>query len=243
MQSFNPRLHSTWNGLLKLRGNFIALASNEKNVPLWRKELTLLEEPAGENFLQNASMEEDIARLQKNRDLHQHAEYSNRTGNTSVEEETEAFLSSGAKEEVDDGINVGIETLNLLEWPKVCVQVSEFASTPMAVALARAGSLPIGKTLAESEELQAQTAAAQLLSSPLDFSDIADLRGFIEDAQSGNVCQLEELCQVRKTLAAVSRLHHQVIGQFRNGDLMSNQEGDQGFFRLSVDEPIAKDNV
>lgn len=152
----------------------------------------------------------------------------NYTGNTLVEEKPEPFRNSGVKEEVDDGINVETETLSLLEWPKVCIQVSEFASTPMAVALARAGSLPIGRTVAESEEFQAQTTAAQSLSSPLDFSDIADLRSFIEDAQAGNVCQLEDLCQVRKTLAAVRRLHQQVIGQFSKGDLVINQKGDQG---------------
>ena len=87
----------------------------------------------------------------------------------------------------------------------------------MAVALAREGSLPIGRTVAESEKLQAQTAAAELLSSPLDFSDIADVRSFIEDAQSGNVCQLEDLCQVRKTLAAVRRLHSQVFDPSSHG--------------------------
>lgn len=131
-------------------------------------------------------------------------------------EGSDEILSFGVSEEIDNGNNVEIETLNLLEWPKVCIQVSQFASTPMAVALAREGSLPIGRTVAESEELQEQTAAAQLLSSPLDFSDIADLCSFIEDAQSGNVCQLEDLCQVRKTLAAVRRLHSQVFDQTSN---------------------------
>jgi len=48
-------------------------------VPLWRKELTSLEDPAGENLLQNASMEEDIARLQKKRELEKRMErYNNR---------------------------------------------------------------------------------------------------------------------------------------------------------------------
>ena len=56
-------------------------------MPLWRKELTSLEDPAGENaalkddFLQNASLEEDIARLQKKRDLEKRIENFNRTGN------------------------------------------------------------------------------------------------------------------------------------------------------------------
>lgn len=48
-------------------------------MPLWRKELTSLEDPAGENLLQNASMEEDIARLQKKRELEKRMErYNNR---------------------------------------------------------------------------------------------------------------------------------------------------------------------
>jgi hypothetical protein len=132
-------------------------------------------------------------------------------------EDSDEVLGFGVSEEAGDGNNVEIETLDLLEWPKVCIQVSEFASTPMAVALAREGSLPIGRTVAESEKLQAQTAAAELLSSPLDFSDIADVRSFIEDAQSGNVCQLEDLCQVRKTLAAVRRLHSQVFDPSSHG--------------------------
>ncbi|KAG0626815.1 hypothetical protein M758_2G153700 [Ceratodon purpureus] len=135
-----------------------------------------------------------------------------RADTTSISyEDNDEILSFGVNKEVDNGNNVEIETLNLLEWPKVCVQVSEFASTLMAIALALEGSLPIGRTVAESEELQAQTAAAGLLPSPLDFSDIVDLRNFIEDAQSGNVCQLDDLCQVRKTLAAVRRLHSQVL--------------------------------
>lgn len=63
--------------------------SSDKNVPLWRKELTSLEDSAGENsdfkddFLQNSSLEEDIARFQKKRDLEKRIENFNRTGNAS----------------------------------------------------------------------------------------------------------------------------------------------------------------
>lgn len=74
------------------RGNVTASAldeSSDKNVPLWRKELTSLEDSAGENsdfkddFLQNSSLEEDIARFQKKRDLEKRIENFNRTGNAS----------------------------------------------------------------------------------------------------------------------------------------------------------------
>lgn len=150
------------------------------------------------------------------------------TANVSYEVSNESFLSDDVKADIDDGNNVETETLKLLEWPRVCIQVSEFASTPMAVAVARKGDLPIGRTVVESEELQAQTVAAQLLSSPLEFSGIEDLRKFIEDAQSGNVCQLEELCLVRKTLAAVRRLHNQVVGQSRDGASIETHKDEQG---------------
>lgn len=105
VQGFSPWMHSAQfclSGPLKMsshqrRANIIALASDEsseKNVPLWRKELTSLEDPAGENsaleddFLQQASLEEDIARLQKKRDLEKRMENFNRTGDASMGEET-----------------------------------------------------------------------------------------------------------------------------------------------------------
>jgi hypothetical protein len=84
-------------GACTLFFQIIALASDEsseKNVPLWRKELTSLEDPAGENsaleddFLQQSSLEEDIARLQKKRDLEKRMENFNRTGDASMGEET-----------------------------------------------------------------------------------------------------------------------------------------------------------
>ncbi|KAG0621383.1 hypothetical protein M758_3G015600 [Ceratodon purpureus] len=104
-RSFSPWMHSAQfrlSGPLKMsshkrRGNVIVLASDEsseKNVPLWRKELTSLEDPAGENsalkdgFLQNSAMEEDIARLQKKRDLEKRIENFNRTGDATVGEKT-----------------------------------------------------------------------------------------------------------------------------------------------------------
>ena len=81
-----------------------AAASNdggEKKAPLWRKELSSPENPTGENspvrddFLQNFTMEEDIARLQKKRELEKRVENFEWTGST------EDPKGNGAKEIID----------------------------------------------------------------------------------------------------------------------------------------------
>jgi len=86
------------------RGKVRAAASNdegEKKVPLWRKELSSPENPTGENspmrddFLQNFTMEEDIARLQKKRELEKRVENFERTGST------EDPKGNGTKEIID----------------------------------------------------------------------------------------------------------------------------------------------
>lgn len=101
-------------------------------------------------------------------------------------------------------------TKGLLEWPKICTQVAQFACTPMGIFVAREGYLPIGASVDESEELQAQTEAARSLSTPLNFSGIEDLRGIVAGALSGNVCTVTQLCAVKKTLSSARRLHDQV---------------------------------
>lgn len=99
MRRLGPMLHSARTGFLKRRGNVTAGASeeeaSEKNVPLWRKELTSLEDPAGENLLQNASMEEDIARLQKKRELEKRMEiYNNRRQGEEQPEKGDGMVKS-----------------------------------------------------------------------------------------------------------------------------------------------------
>lgn len=128
----------------------------------------------------------------------------------------------------DESKSVEDETLDLLEWPKICTQVSQFVSTPMGLKIASEGSLPIGATALESEELLSQTSAAKSLSSPLDFSNIEDLRGIVGGALAGNVCQLDDLCRVKRTLSSARRLCNQLFGTSGGGSSLSQQQYKQG---------------
>ncbi|KAL3678061.1 hypothetical protein R1sor_021017 [Riccia sorocarpa] len=103
------------------------------------------------------------------------------------------------------------ETLNLFEWPAICSQVAQFASTPMGRSISIDGNLTIGSSQAESEELLDQTTAALGLMKPLDFSGIQNLQGIVGDALSGNVCQIKDFISIRSTLVAVQRLYNQLF--------------------------------
>jgi hypothetical protein len=67
----------------------------------------------------------------------------------------------------------------------------------MGILVAREGYLPIGASVDESEELQAQIEAARSLSTPLNFSGIEDLRGIVAGALSlysdSALCSEEDL--------------------------------------------------
>lgn len=69
---------------------------------MWRKELASPSDPTGqEDFIQNILMEEDIARLQKKRDLEKKIENFNRTGNVSLEGEDNPKSDGMAKSVIE----------------------------------------------------------------------------------------------------------------------------------------------
>ncbi|KAK7319673.1 hypothetical protein RJT34_04396 [Clitoria ternatea] len=96
------------------------------------------------------------------------------------------------------------ETLNTLEWPSVCKQLSAFTST----SVASSARIPIGRTPGESQKLLDQTSAAILFTEPLDFSGIHDLTDILHVATSGHLLSIRELCTVRCTLSAARELFH-----------------------------------
>ena len=57
------------------------------------------------------------------------------------------------------------ETLELLEWPRLCQHLSTFAATKLGAIVAR--DLPIPETQVESEQLLAQTKEVYELESRL----------------------------------------------------------------------------
>ncbi|KAK1424708.1 hypothetical protein QVD17_20043 [Tagetes erecta] len=102
------------------------------------------------------------------------------------------------------------ETLNILEWPSICNQVSAFTSTAMAFSAAKQALLPIGKSPDESQKLLDQTSAAFALHLPPDFSGIEDVSELVDSSVSGHLLSIREICAVKRTLRSARDLFQQL---------------------------------
>ncbi len=100
------------------------------------------------------------------------------------------------------------ETLNLLEWPRLCEQVATFAATKLGAIAAR--RLVIPKTQAESEALLTQTAEVTHLeldlTVELSFEGIQDIGNALERAERGGMLSGDELLNIATTLSGVRNL-------------------------------------
>ena len=104
------------------------------------------------------------------------------------------------------------ETLELLEWPLLCQQLSSFASTLQGRRHCCLGALP--DSLPESLILQARTQEIAsldgLLDGGLSFQGVGDLDMTLLRCSKGGVASGEELLMVADTLAAARRLRRQI---------------------------------
>lgn len=100
------------------------------------------------------------------------------------------------------------ETLELLEWPRLCQHLASFAVTKLGVMAAR--QLPIPTTIAESQLLLRQTQEIGLLesqlSSSLSFEGITDIGLALERAGLQGILTGAELYDIASTLAGVRKL-------------------------------------
>lgn len=100
------------------------------------------------------------------------------------------------------------ETLDLLEWHRVCQNLSTFAATKLGVVAARHLKLP--DTQAESEKLLAQTKEIYNLEQQLDsgwtFKGIQDVGASLERSGIGGILSAKELLNLATTLAGVRYL-------------------------------------
>ena len=104
------------------------------------------------------------------------------------------------------------ETLELLEWPRLCQHLSSFASTLQGRRHCCLGSLP--DSLPESLILQARTQEMAsldgLLDGGLSFQGVGDLDVILLRCSKGGVASGEELLAVADTLGAARRLRRQI---------------------------------
>ena len=100
------------------------------------------------------------------------------------------------------------ETLDLLEWQRLCQNLSTFAATKLGVVAARQLRLPT--TQAESEKLLAQTQEVYNLEQELDsgwtFKGIKDIGASLERAGIGGILSAQELLDLATTLAGMRYL-------------------------------------
>ena len=100
------------------------------------------------------------------------------------------------------------ETLDLLEWHRVCQNLSTFAATKLGVVAARHLKLPDSQ--AESEKLLAQTKEIYNLEQELDsgwtFKGIQDVGAALERSAIGGVLSAKELLNIATTLAGMRYL-------------------------------------
>lgn len=100
------------------------------------------------------------------------------------------------------------ETLELLEWPRLCQHLATFAATKLGVAAAL--ELQIPATIAQTAELKAQTQEAYQLESraggALSFEGIQDIGTSLQRAELQGLLGGEELLAIATTLAGARQL-------------------------------------
>lgn len=100
------------------------------------------------------------------------------------------------------------ETLELLEWPRLCQHLATFAATKLGVAAAL--DLQIPQTQAQTAELKAQTQEAYQLESraggALSFEGIQDIGSTLQRAELQGLLGGEELLAIATTLAGARQL-------------------------------------
>ncbi|OCR01398.1 endonuclease MutS2 [Oscillatoriales cyanobacterium USR001] len=107
------------------------------------------------------------------------------------------------------------ETLELLEWPRLCQHLATFTATKLGAMAA--SQLPIPLTPAETAQLLAQTQETYLLESRLakglSFDGIQDIGDALERAELQGVLSGEELLAIATTLAGSRQLRRVIDNQ------------------------------
>ncbi|MBN4003875.1 endonuclease MutS2 [Nostoc sp. LPT] len=107
------------------------------------------------------------------------------------------------------------ETLELLEWPRLCQHLATFAATKLGATAARHLKIPDSQT--QSEQLLEQTKEIyQLetrLTTGLSFEGIQDIGDSLERAERSGVLAGEELLAIATTLAGARNLRRVIDNQ------------------------------
>ncbi|VAH54426.1 unnamed protein product [Triticum turgidum subsp. durum] len=119
-------------------------------------------------------------------------------------------LAPPATSEVPEVEELRMEAESALEWGGVCARLADFAATAAGRAACGEGRVPVGLSREESERLLEQTAAASLLSAPLDFGGVGDVSAVVAAAARGRLLAVREICGVGRSLRAARGVFDQV---------------------------------
>ena len=107
------------------------------------------------------------------------------------------------------------ETLELLEWPRLCHQLATFAATKLGQTAAR--HLQIPPSLAETRELLGQTQEAyrleQSTAAGLSFGGVQDIGESLERSELQGILSGNELLAIATTLAGARQLRRVIDAQ------------------------------
>jgi DNA mismatch repair protein MutS2 len=107
------------------------------------------------------------------------------------------------------------ETLDLLEWQRLCQHLSTFAATKLGTLAAQ--HLQIPNTQEDSQYLLVQTEEAYRLETTLDrglsFDGIYDIGASLERAELQGILSPEELLRLATTLAGARQLRRTIDNQ------------------------------
>ncbi|KAF7005249.1 hypothetical protein CFC21_020384 [Triticum aestivum] len=119
-------------------------------------------------------------------------------------------LAPPATSEVPEAEELRLEAESALEWDGVCARLADFAATAAGRAACGEGRVPVGRSREESERLLEQTAAASLLTAPLDFGGVGDVSAVVAAAARGRLLAVREICGVGRSLRAARGVFDQV---------------------------------
>ncbi|KAM3298957.1 hypothetical protein ACQJBY_040450 [Aegilops geniculata] len=119
-------------------------------------------------------------------------------------------LAPPATSESPEAEELRLEAESALEWGGVCARLADFAATAAGRAACGEGRVPVGRSREESERLLEQTAAASLLSAPLDFGGVGDVSAVVAAAARGRLLAVREICGVGRSLRAARGVFDQV---------------------------------
>ena len=107
------------------------------------------------------------------------------------------------------------ETLELLEWPRLCEQLATFAATKLGAIAARQINIP--ETVAQTEQLLAQTKEIYYLettlTTSLSFEGIQDIGDSLERAELHGILSGAELLAIASTLSGMRSLRRTIDSQ------------------------------